>query len=146
MSLTEPRLCARRNRCYQVRKLGLDKASSLRASRQGNLCDRCESEHAGAVRASNNSRWAHETFGAIEEHLVQKGREKVGFEASLWDLFELRLGDSWDSRGPEVAQVVSRLNVSSARKLWWMPRLTNRKILRFQACLSGGVGKITITV
>lgn len=103
-------------RCYQVCKLGLKEPPPLPRHNKDNICSRCKQQHAGAVHASNDFKWARETLNAIHDGFVQSGRAKPSFEPSLWDLFEdpREFGPS----GPEELQAaVCKMSAPSLPRL-----------------------------
>lgn len=116
-------------RCYQVRKLGLEEPPSLPSHNKDNICNRCRQAHAGAVRVSNEYKWAREVLDGLEEALVQSGRTAHGFEASLWDLFEVPAEFTPGVPPKDLTLMVLRLSVPSLRRLSEWVRRNQKEII-----------------
>lgn len=87
MGSVAKRTCARGHRCYHFPTL--DDPQPLGSYRLGNLCERCEQLHGGAVRASSHAAWLRQTLSVIELVVSQERYGEHAFEASLWDLMEM---------------------------------------------------------
>ncbi len=126
MGSVAKRTCARGSRCLQVLKAGAE--GPPKPSTGGNLCRKCESWHAGAIRTSNNAAWARGTLDAIQD---VGGRDSG--EASLYDLFEIKPPHLVeDGLSAHLGQVVGFLEATSLRKLEeWIGNASDKAVDRY---------------
>jgi len=109
MGSVPKRRCARGVACYQVRVLKLEEPPKLRATRQSDICEKCEEELAGGYRSSSAERWKDEVIEAIQA--VRPGK------AVLWDLFALNPDNGEWGEFSDRGKVLMQLDTHTLTKL-----------------------------
>jgi hypothetical protein len=122
MGSVAKRRCARGAACYQVRVWKLEAPPTLRATRQGDICEKCEEELAGGYRSSSAERWKDEVAEAIQA--VRPGK------AVLWDLFALNPDNGgWKKKLSDRGEVLMRLDTHTLTNLRdWLEENRDRAV------------------
>jgi hypothetical protein len=74
MGSVAERLCARGAACYQVRVLQLEEPPKLRATRQSDICEKCEEELAGGEEPLQEHK---ELFRALLDNGIENEHEII---------------------------------------------------------------------